>query len=140
MKKLMNKKAFTLMEMLIVVAIIAVLVAIAIPTFTAQLEKAKESADVANIRAAYASLQVAILSDDAALPKDESSFWSTYGGGATLNYNTGATEGSGDNKFTYTTPTGTAGTQVSTTITYKPNKINDKKAYTWTVTGKMPTA
>ena len=34
LKKLNNKKGFTLMEMLIVVAIIAVLVAVAIPTFT----------------------------------------------------------------------------------------------------------
>ena len=35
-----NEKGFTLMEMLIVVAIIAVLIAIAIPTFTASLNKA----------------------------------------------------------------------------------------------------
>ncbi|MCI5593948.1 MAG: prepilin-type N-terminal cleavage/methylation domain-containing protein, partial [Clostridiales bacterium] len=33
MKKKSNKKGFTIMEMLIVVAIIAVLAAIAIPTF-----------------------------------------------------------------------------------------------------------
>ena len=35
LKKLQNKKGFTLMEMLIVVAIIAVLVAIDIPVFNA---------------------------------------------------------------------------------------------------------
>ena len=35
LKKLQSKKGFTLMEMLIVVAIIAVLVAIAIPVFNA---------------------------------------------------------------------------------------------------------
>ena len=51
MKKLKNSKGFTLMEMLIVVAIIAILVAIAIPTFTNQLEKAREATDMANIRA-----------------------------------------------------------------------------------------
>ena len=44
MKKIKNTKGFTLMEMLIVVAIIAILIAIAIPTFTAQLEKAREAA------------------------------------------------------------------------------------------------
>lgn len=35
-----NKKGFTLMEMLIVVAIIAILIAVAIPVFSAQLHKA----------------------------------------------------------------------------------------------------
>ena len=49
-----NKKGFTLAELLIVVAIIAVLVAISIPIFTSQLEKAREATDVANIRSAYA--------------------------------------------------------------------------------------
>ena len=49
-----NQKGFTIMEMLIVVAIIAVLVAIAIPTFNSALTKSKEAADIANIRAAYA--------------------------------------------------------------------------------------
>ena len=54
MKKRNNKKGFTLAELLIVVAIIAVLVAIAIPIFTSQLEKSRESTDLANIRSAYA--------------------------------------------------------------------------------------
>ena len=49
-----NKKGFTLAELLIVVAIIAVLVAISIPIFTNQLEKAKEATDLANVRSAYA--------------------------------------------------------------------------------------
>ncbi len=60
MKK-MNRKGFTMAELLIVVAIIAVLVAIAIPIFTTQLEKARESTDLANIRAAYAEASVAAL-------------------------------------------------------------------------------
>lgn len=49
-------KGFTLMEMLIVIAIIAILVAIAIPIFTTQLENAREAADLANVRGAYAEL------------------------------------------------------------------------------------
>ena len=48
-----NNKGFTLMEMLIVVAIIAILIAIAIPTFSGSLEKARLAADEANVRAAY---------------------------------------------------------------------------------------
>ena len=54
MKK--NRKGFTLAELLIVVAIIAVLVAIAIPVFTSQLEKSREATDAANIRSAYAEV------------------------------------------------------------------------------------
>ena len=53
MKKLMkNKKGFTLMEMLIVVAIIVILVAISIPVFTSQLNNAQVATDEANLRAA----------------------------------------------------------------------------------------
>ena len=61
MKKIKNTKGFTLMEMLIVVAIIAILIAIAIPTFTAQLEKAREAADIANIRSTYSAAMVDYL-------------------------------------------------------------------------------
>ena len=58
-----NKKGFTLAELLIVVAIIAVLVAIAIPIFTSQLEKSRQAADAANIRSAYAEAMVDALED-----------------------------------------------------------------------------
>ncbi len=56
-----NKKGFTLMEMLIVVAIIAVLVAIAIPVLNGTLEKSREATDAANLRAAYAECAIAVL-------------------------------------------------------------------------------
>ena len=59
-----NEKGFTLMEMLIVVAIIAVLVAIAIPTFTSSLNKAKAATDAANIRAGYASVMMTVMDAD----------------------------------------------------------------------------
>lgn len=58
-----NQKGFTIMEMLIVVAIIAILVAIAIPTFNSALTKSKEAADVANIRAAYAEVMMEYMLD-----------------------------------------------------------------------------
>ena len=54
----------TLAELLIVVAIIAVLVAISIPIFSNQLEKAREAVDIANIRAAYAEIMTDALTDD----------------------------------------------------------------------------
>lgn len=43
---------------MIVVAIIGVLVAIAIPIFTSQLEKSREATDLANVRSAYAQVMV----------------------------------------------------------------------------------
>lgn len=48
-----NIRGFTLAELLIAVAIIAVIVAISIPIFTSQLEKSREATDAANIRAQY---------------------------------------------------------------------------------------
>ena len=63
MNKIKNSKGFTLMEMLIVVAIIAVLVAIAIPTFTSSLNKARVATDEANIRSGYASVMAKILTE-----------------------------------------------------------------------------
>lgn len=73
-----NKKGFTLAELLIVVAIIGVLVAISIPIFTSQLEKAREATDEANIRSLYAECSAAVLtgsSDDTKITvnKDKSS-------------------------------------------------------------------
>ena len=65
MKKMNNKRGFTLAELLIVVAIIAVLVAISIPIFTSQLEKSREAVDAANIRAAYAEASAEMLTNDA---------------------------------------------------------------------------
>lgn len=42
------------------------LVAIAIPIFTNQLEKSKEATDVANVRSAYAEIMTQYLEDDTA--------------------------------------------------------------------------
>ena len=63
MKKVNENKGFTLAELLIVVAIIAVMVAIAIPTFADQIEKSREATDLANIRSAYSDVVVRSLSD-----------------------------------------------------------------------------
>ena len=62
MKK--KRKGFTLAELLIVVAIIAVLVAIGIPIFTSQLEKSREAADAANIRVQYAQVMAEAITVD----------------------------------------------------------------------------
>lgn len=101
LKKLQNKKGFTLMEMLIVVAIIAVLVAIAIPVFNGALTKSKEAADVANVRATYAEWQTAILTENKTAPDSKDNFLKGPDNGTAivLNY--------GDDKLAYDAGTGT---------------------------------
>ncbi len=121
MKKLQNKKGFTLMEMLIVVAIIAVLVAIAIPVFNGALTKSKEAADVANVRATYAEWQTAMLTENTKAPADKDAFLKGPAGTdtLTLNYLDKLTVANG-------------------TITYTASKLTDaanadSKTFTWTL-------
>lgn len=131
LKKLNNKKGFTLMEMLIVVAIIAVLVAIAIPVFNGALTKSKEAADVANVRACYAEWQTAILTNNEALPTNADAFLTgpTGSDGYKLNYYTKDAAG---NKLTFTAATNDTPAEIK----YTANKLTDgngttPKEYTW---------
>lgn len=122
MKKLNNKKGFTLMEMLIVVAIIAVLVAIAIPVFNGALTKSKEAADVANVRALYAEWQVSILTENKDIPADKAAFLT----GPDKNDATEFTFNYANEKLTYT----------NGKIEYAATKLadaNGNKTYTWTL-------
>ena len=56
--KYQNNRGFTLVEILVSVAIIAVLVGISIPIFSKRLEQAKQAVDLTNMRAAYAAALV----------------------------------------------------------------------------------
>ena len=120
MKKKSNKKGFTIMEMLIVVAIIAVLAAIAIPTFNGALTKSKEAADVANIRAAYAEAQVAILTDNKTVAEAKNVMNKSLGATAAGNTTTYSKLNYSD-KFAY----------VGDAAQYSPKKLNDGKQYKW---------
>lgn len=51
-EKLKKQAGFTLVELLIVVAIIAILAAVAIPAYATQMEKSREAVDASNARAA----------------------------------------------------------------------------------------
>ena len=57
----MNKKGFTLIEMLVVIAIIAVLVSIIIPTVANSTKKASAAADAANLRSVLAEVTTGYL-------------------------------------------------------------------------------
>ncbi|MBE5869288.1 MAG: type II secretion system protein [Lachnospiraceae bacterium] len=62
MKK-MNKKGFTIVELVIVIAVIAILASVLIPTFSGIIEKAKASNALSTAKNAYTSLLIA--DDDA---------------------------------------------------------------------------
>ena len=60
----MNKKGFTLIEMLAVIAIIAVLVAIIVPAVGSSTLKAAASTNAANLRSAAASITIDYVNGD----------------------------------------------------------------------------
>jgi len=66
MKK--TSSGFSLAELLIVLAILAVLTAVAIPLFNNHLEKSREATDIANVRSASAEVKSAGLSGDRSDP------------------------------------------------------------------------
>lgn len=133
MRKMKNKKGFTLMEMLIVVAIIAILIAIAIPTFASSLNKARIATDEANIRSGYASVMVRVLDPDNALAAADTTV--TY----TLNKD-GSVSTAGETKDNYTcqgnqTQTGTSIGGIAMTTGWKKG---DTISYTYdNATGKV---
>ena len=69
--KLKKQGGFTLVEMLIVVAIIAILIAVSIPLISNALEKTKHATDAANERAAKAEIMIQYLADTDAVIDDK---------------------------------------------------------------------
>ena len=65
-----DKKGFTLAELLVVVAIVGILVAISVPLFTAQLGKARQATNNANLRAAKVAAVAQYLTDGDAGAKE----------------------------------------------------------------------
>ncbi len=90
-----RQNGFTLMEMLIVVAVIAVLAAVAIPVISKNVHKSQEMADVANVRAYFAYLQADYMSTGECLPGISDDWYSSmsdtivYPDGKTVKLKTG---------------------------------------------------
>ena len=57
----MNKKGFTLVEMLVVIAIIAILVSIIVPVVGSSAKRAAAATNAANLRSAAASISIELL-------------------------------------------------------------------------------
>ena len=93
----------------------AVLVAIAIPVFTSQLEKSREATDMANVRSAYAEVVTTYLAEGSASPITVSaqqtvSSWQTSPQ-PVLTY-----QGGDGSQSTYSFDAGTSGYQVGISV------------------------
>jgi len=58
-----NKKGFTIVELVIVIAVIAILAAVLIPTFSGVIESARESAALSEAKNAYTIAMTEVLKD-----------------------------------------------------------------------------
>ena len=61
--KYINKKGFTLVELVIVIAVIAILAAVLIPTFTSVINRANQSSAVQKVKAAVDEAYVEYVAD-----------------------------------------------------------------------------
>lgn len=116
-KKLIRikKKGFTLAELLIVVAIIAVLVAVSIPVFSGKMKQSRVAANEANIRSAKA----AAISDwmDTAKNEKKDSLWAAIGSMFLMK----VMAGSGQEKYDIDGNMRIYGYDIGTNDLFKPN-------------------
>lgn len=64
--KKLNKKGFTLVELIVVIAILAVLAAIAIPTFNGLVKESRQKALISDARTIATSAQILVTSQEVA--------------------------------------------------------------------------
>lgn len=127
-EKFRNKKGFTLIEMLIVVAIIAILIAISIPVVGSALESARKATDAANVRAAVAEAKIQYLTDEG---KEGQAIAAT-----TYDAKAGKLTGTGD-----TAPTAYGKSDaLKTMVVWVAVSADGEVTWNWAVPGTAPTA
>ncbi len=77
-KRMNNKKGFTLIELIVVIAILGVLAAIAIPRFTTAQEKSRISADKASARTLISAANVKFAEEGSLATGDLASGLASY--------------------------------------------------------------
>ena len=88
----MNKKGFTLIEMLVVIAIIAILVSIIVPVVGNSTTKASAATNAANLRSVSAAVAIKYLENPTAYTIDQAITASTDGTLTLVAAGTGANE------------------------------------------------
>ena len=97
MKKLNNKKGFTIVELVIVIAVIGILAAVLIPTFSGVVESANNAAAASDARNA---LEQAVIAAGGEVPQNDSLTYGDY----TFTYSNGNLSAvtSSSSGYTYT--------------------------------------
>lgn len=109
-----NRKGFTIVELVIVIAVIAILAGVLIPTFSGVIKKSQASAAQQEAINAYKEAYALALSDDGVIYTDASK------------PNT-EEETVGDWKFTFTDTDGV----ISVAVTQKPDKYASGYTFAW---------
>lgn len=127
--KLKKQGGFTMVELLIVVAIIAILVAVSIPMLNSALEKSRHAVDQANVRDAIALASIEYVTSPEDFDSTTATEYTYYVDANHQGYlvKTGETAPDGDEPATPKCTCGIIGNDVPLTVTIKAPAIGEKK-------------